>query len=338
MKYLLLLLVCPLIGCVHVTAQKLAAFQDDLQPSPPDYSLPEYWSALPFRKDAADFLPAGETWIDDQQKLVDVFYIYPTLYMKGKTWNADIQNKQLNHRIDHFPVKYQASVFNRSARVFAPRYRQAIVQSFYDTTGNGKLALDFAYEDVKHAFQYYLKHYNQGRPIIIASHSQGTHHARKLLKDFFDNDSMKTRLVCAYTIGFQMYKNDYSILIPCTEATQTGCYITWSTFREGHEPPADSKLIGDVCINPLTWKTDTLPAEGRGSILLNLKKKKPFKTKARIHKSYLWVKTSTPIVQTWNNMHLVDINLFWHDIRKNVEERINQWKQLHPSYKPKNQY
>ena len=30
-----------------------------------------------------------------------------------------------------------------------------------------------AYSDVRAAFQYYLKHYNNGRPIIIASHSQG---------------------------------------------------------------------------------------------------------------------------------------------------------------------
>ncbi|MCX7744052.1 MAG: DUF3089 domain-containing protein [Flavobacteriales bacterium] len=330
MKYCLLLIEFILFCWTDIPAQKLPSFQVHLQPSPPDYSLPEHWSALPFREDAADHLPAGETWIDDNQKSVDVFYIYPTLYMKGKTWNADIQNKKLNQRIDRFPVKYQASVFNRSARVFAPRYRQAIIQSFYDTTGNGKLALDFAYEDVKQAFKFYLNQYNQGRPIIIASHSQGTYHARRLLKDFFDIDSLKKRLVCAYTIGFQMRKNDFSVLTPCTDATQTGCYITWSTFREGYEPPVNSKLIGDVCINPLSWRIDTLPAEGRGSILLNLKKKKPFKTKAKIHKSYLWVKTSTPIIQTWNNLHLVDINLFWHDIRKNIEDRIKQWYQKHP--------
>lgn len=330
MKFILLhvgILLCSITG---MYAQKLSSFHADHQPAAPDYSLPENWSALPFRQDAADHLPGGETWVDDNQKSVDVFYIYPTLYMKGETWNADIQNKQLNNRIDRFPVKYQASVFNRSARVYAPRYRQAIIQSFFDTTGNGTQALDFAYEDVKRAFRYYLEHHNQGRPVIIASHSQGTHHARRLLKDFFETDSMKQRLVCAYIIGYQMHKNDYTVLTPCTDATQTGCYITWSTFREGYEPPINSKLIGDVCVNPLTWRTDSLPAEGRGSILLNLKKKKPFKTRARIHKTFLWVKTSTPFVQTWNNLHLVDMNLFWHDIRKNVDERIRIWKQSHP--------
>ena len=66
----------------------------------------------------------------------------------------------------------------------------------------GKQALDFAYQDVKAAFEYYLKHYNNGRPIIIASHSQGTWHAESLLHDYFENDStLRKRLVAAYLIG-----------------------------------------------------------------------------------------------------------------------------------------
>lgn len=330
MKFILLHIVILICSIAGMYAQKLPSFQAQHQPAAPDYSIPENWCALPFRKDAADYLPAGETWIEDDKKPVDVFYIYPTLYMKGKTWNADIQNKKLNQRIDRFPVKYQASVFNRSARVYAPRYRQAIIQSFYDTIGNGIQALDFAYQDVKHAFQYYLSHYNQGRPIIIASHSQGTYHARRLLQEFFENDTLKNQLVCAYTIGYAMYKKDYLTLKPCTDEKQTECYVTWSSFRERYKPPKDSKLIGDVCINPITWNTDTIPAEGRGSLLLHLKKKKPYKTRAYIHHAYLWVKTSTPIVNTWKNLHLVDMNLFWHDIRNNVDVRVKIYKQTHP--------
>ncbi len=41
-------------------------------------------------------------------------------------------------------------------------------------------AFDLAYEDLKTAFENYLKHYNKGRPIIIASHSQGSLHALRL--------------------------------------------------------------------------------------------------------------------------------------------------------------
>ena len=88
--------------------------------------------------------------------------------------------------MDKKPVRYQASVFNRSCRVYAPRYRQAIVRVFKEESKDGKKALDLAYRDVKRAFQYYLDHYNQNRDFIIASHSQGTLHCTRLLKEMID--------------------------------------------------------------------------------------------------------------------------------------------------------
>jgi hypothetical protein len=44
---------------------------------------------------------------------------------------------------------------------------------------------------VKTAFLYYLQHYNNGRPIIIASHSQGATHGKRLLKEFFDGKELQ---------------------------------------------------------------------------------------------------------------------------------------------------
>ncbi|MEY3443574.1 MAG: hypothetical protein RLZZ519_1855, partial [Bacteroidota bacterium] len=201
-------------------AQHLPPFSPEDQPAAPDYSQEKYWSALPFRKDAPDVTPWGEKWISDSLKKVDVFYIYPTLFMNGKTWNADVDKKSLNRRIDHYPVKFQASIFNHVGRVYAPRYRQAIIDSYHDKTGSGEKALDFAYQDIRRAFEYYMEHYNQGRPIIIASHSQGTTHSRRLLKDYFDNPEMKAKLVCAYAVGFALHTTDYQLLTPCDSATQ----------------------------------------------------------------------------------------------------------------------
>jgi alpha-beta hydrolase superfamily lysophospholipase len=64
--------------------------------------------------------------------------------------------------------------------------------------------VDLAYADVKAAFQYYLAHYNEGRPIIIAGHSQGTAHATRLLHEFFEHDpKLRRQLVAAYLIGIQ---------------------------------------------------------------------------------------------------------------------------------------
>ena len=57
-------------------------------------------------------------------------------------------------------------------------------------------ALDQAYEDVLAAFDYFLANFNDGRPIIIASHSQGTVHGARLLADRFDNNpNLRNQLV-----------------------------------------------------------------------------------------------------------------------------------------------
>lgn len=305
-------------------AQLPKTFRANEQPAAPNYALEEHWSALPFRNDAADAIPQSETWVHDSLKPVDVFYIYPTLYMSGKTWNADLNHQKLNQRIDRYPVKFHASVFNHVGRVYAPRYRQAIIQAYRDSI-EGPKALNFAYDDVKKAFEYYLQHYNQGRPIIIASHSQGTNHARRLIKEFFDDEQKKTQLVCAYVIGFAIDTAQYQVLQACAEPQATQCYVTWSSFRAGYEYPNNLPLVGNVCVNPISWKLDTLIAESKGGIMFNMNKKKPFRSTAYRKGNYLMVRTKMPVVQTWNNLHLVDYNLFWFDIRANVKQRVDAY-------------
>lgn len=325
MKHLFcLLLVSVLLACG--CSKSLPAFKAENQPAAPDYSLQQHWSTLPFHKDAADQIPKSETWINDSLKQVDVFYIYPTIYRDGDTWNADVANKKLNRKIDKFPVKYQASVFNRVGRIYAPRYRQGTYECFNDSV-NGPLSLAFAYEDVKLAFEYYMAHYNQGRPIIIASHSQGTYHARKLLREYFDNAKMKEKLVCAYLVGYAIYPEQYQILTPCKRSTETNCYVTWATFKDGYNYPDEDKdlLVGDVAVNPVTWKMDTVAATGKGGFLLRMNRKKLFKTTARLHSHLLWVNTNAPIVKRYNTLHVMDYNLFWYDIRYNAKVRVDAY-------------
>jgi len=307
-----------------VSAQLPSTFNPNDQPAAPDYSLEKNWSALPFRKDAADKIPNDEKWVNDSLKPVDVFYIYPTLYMKGKTWNADLANKKLNKKIDSKPVHYQASVFNASCQVYAPRYRQSIIKAFYDKE-NGPKSLAYAYEDVKKAFQYYIDNYNHGRPFIIASHSQGTYHARRLLKEMIDSTNLRKRMVAAYVIGYSIDTAMYKVLEPCRNETETGCYITWASFKKGYVPEG-LDLFGNICVNPLTWTSSLEPAAkvcSKGAILLNFNKKYTNNVCTEIHDNYLWVENSLPIISGMDVLHIADYNLFWYDIRQNVKKRID---------------
>ena len=313
-----------------VHAQLPLQFTERDQGVAPDYSKESDWLALPFRNDAADIVPRYTKWVSDSLKEVDIFYIYPTIYAKGTTWCADIKDKKLNKKIEKLPVKFQASLFNPYARIYIPRYRQGIIDCFFDTSAAAQDALNFAYKDVKNAFEYYMKNYNQGRPIIIVSHSQGTRHARQLLKEYFDTPEMKKQLVCAYVVGFGIYPNTYKVLTPCNEPTATNCYITWSSFQNKYDAHHDTLLWAKSCINPISWKPDTMAAAARTSILLNINKKKLFYTSVKKQENYLWVKSKMPFMPFFKVMHILDFNLYWGSIQQNVKARIDSYFKQYP--------
>ena len=159
------------------------SFAEATPPVAPDYSQPQSWAALPDRQDAADVLPGGD--VQDRQAAaeVDVFFVHPTTFFGTAGWNQSLDDTSTNALTDTFVLRSQASVYNSCCRIYAPRYRQATIYSFMDRAGDGKPALQLAYEDVERAFDYFIEHYNQGRPFILAGHSQGSVHVRTLLRE-----------------------------------------------------------------------------------------------------------------------------------------------------------
>ena len=299
----------------------------------PDYSDSKYWAAHPWKKDPSDSIPEPLT-SESKDSSVDVFFLHPTSFTSKKTsgvvWNADINDAELNAKTDYSSILYQASVFNASARVFAPRYRQAHIFSFFTKdTLKGKESLALAYEDVRRAFEYYLQHYNNGRPIIIASHSQGTVHAAMLLKDYFENKALQNQLVCAYLIGMVLPKHFFSSFEPCPDSTSTGCFTGWRTYRKNYLPPYVSKeLNGSWVVNPLSWTLDTIPVsrkQNKGAVLYNFNKLLQHTNGATISQGILWVERPRfpgGLLYFSKNYHPGDINLFYMSIRENMKTRI----------------
>jgi hypothetical protein len=329
-----LILLYPLffISCSHKISLALNTYEFKSKDGNPDYNNLNYWAASPFKSDLSDKVPR-DLKNDFKDSLADVFFIYPTTYTDRNMpmgWNAEIDDEALNQKTDNSAILYQASVFNKYCRVFAPRYRQASLRAFF--TGDKKAAdsaLDFAYEDVKKAFEYYLENYNNGRPIIIASHSQGTVHAGKLLKEFFQNKPLQSQLVAAYVIGLPVFENYFSDLKPCADSSSTGCFVSWRTFEEGYVASYISKETEKAyVINPLTWTMDSslAPAKlNKGGILRNFDKVIPGLVEAQIHGNILWVNKPHffgNIFLKTKNYHIADYNLFYVNIRENVGTRI----------------
>lgn len=301
----------------------------------PDYNDLNYWAASPFKKDPSDEIPS-ELKEESQESLGDVFFIYPTTYTDSKRpmgWNAQIDDKNINRKTDKSTILYQASVFNKYCRVFAPRYRQANLQAFYtDDKKQSSTSFNMAFEDVRKAFIFYLNHYNNGRPIIIASHSQGTLYAGRLLKEFFEGQELQKQLVCAYVIGLPVFTNYFEKIKPCADSTATGCFVSWRTFEEGYVAPyVEREKLKAIVVNPLTWTMDTTFASAKlnkGGVLRNFNKVIPKLVHAQIHGNILWVnkpKFFGSIFLKTKNYHIADYNLFYKNIRENVGTRMRSF-------------
>lgn len=305
----------------------------------PNYALDSCWAALPTRRDSADAVPLNSGLRDEQATAAaDVFFIHPTTFYRSQAWNADLSKPRLNRFTDRSTIRHQASAFNAAGRIYAPRYRQATLYSFFDEqTPNGQAALDLAYVDVKAAFQYYLVHYNQGRPIIIAGHSQGTAHATRLLHDFFDNNpKLRTQLVAAYLIGFKVKPNEYQTIRPCADSLATGCFISYNAVAKGNEYAPFAPFAST---NPLTWTLDTLLAPAalnRGGAGMDFKRIDPQVTDAQVHNGLLWVTPPKPSgyprfllpgrPELRHSFHIADYALFYLNIRQNAQARVQAWQ------------
>ncbi len=304
--------------------------------SKPDYSQPEYWAALPMKRDSADVVPHTEMRDQQTEAVVDVFFLHPTTYTGGKgenQWNGPVDNEKLNQKTDRGSIKNQASIFNGAGRVFAPRYRQAHLHSYFTKdTLTAKRAFALAYRDVRDAFEYYLKHYNEGRPIIIAGHSQGTTHAGSLLREFFDEQDLMKQLVAAYLVGMPVEENYFKDIEVCQSATQTGCFNSWRTWKKGHYPKDYTFNNSLAVTNPLIWTTaDTYAPKNlnKGSVLRNFEKSfYPEITDAQVQDGVLWItkpKFPGSIFVWFKNYHIGDYNLFYANVRDNAQVRVQQF-------------
>lgn len=304
-------------------------------PAAPDYAKLDSWAALPNSCDWADLVPE-ESHLRDQQATADadVFFIHRTTYIRRKTWSAPF-----THAVERSTIRHQATVFNGAARIYAPRYRQATLYAFFDEEDKeGDKAIAFAYTDVKRAFEYYLQHYNHGRPIILAGHSQGTVHATRLLHDFFENDpQLRRQLIAAYLVGFPTKAKEFTTIQPCPDSMATGCFVSWNSVSKGHEyAPYAHGLV----TNPLTWQLDTLYAPAslnRGSVGIPFNKVRPHLTDAQVHNGLLWITPpGRPSFMRFflpgkpefrHSFHLTDYGLFYINVRRNAQLRVRMWQE-----------
>lgn len=304
-------------------------------PEAPDYSNLDHWSALPTKKDNADLLPKNKLGLEDRQANaeVDVFYIHPTTYTKAEWpgWNGDVYDAALNERTDNLPIKYQASAFNGVGKIYAPRYRQAHLRAFFHAEEGGWQAIRTAYTDVKTAFQYYLDNYNNGRPFILAAHSQGTFHGAMLVREMIEGKPLADQMIAAYLVGVPMQDTTFQQFSLCTSPDETGCYVSWLTYARDYQPENYDTYLKDCnIVNPLTWTCEqgVVSHQKNDGFVGRKFKLREATWDAEITNGMLWVgKPHMPLgkLLSMKNFHIADYNIFWLDVRKNAALRAESY-------------
>jgi len=333
-----LLLLAP--GCASFSrwaSTPATGFGEQAPPGPPDYAQPASWARLP--GDATASVDAR----GKQAPRADVFFLHPTTYFWRAGWNAPVDGF-VTRLVTSVTLAGQASAFATAGRIFAPRFRQMTLSGF-DRPDVREPALDLAYSDVRRAFEYYVAHYDRGRPLLLAGHSQGSRHLLRLLDDFFVTGPLRARLVAAYPVGARVYEGPFErgeAPIPvCENARQTGCLVSWRSFAPGAEPardthpgePADGET---VCVNPLSWRQDDrpMPAEANlGTIPIPIfggrPDPQPGLVGARCGQGVLWIDPPKgcryAIAHADENYHAYDYELFYENVRRNAVERVDAY-------------
>ena len=321
----------------------------------PDYTEASNWIARPGTPDDPSlWRPDGDASPDAKGLTANVFYIHPTTYLERDRWNAPLEPGGETEFRTRLFVQSQASAFNQSGRVWAPRYRQAAFGAFLLKSEDAEKALDFAYRDVAAAFDEFVKQVPQKGPIILAAHSQGALHLERLLKEKVAGQPISKRIVAAYVVGWPISSvaDLPSLGLPaCTAPDEAGCILSWMTFGE----PANAGILLDewkkarglngrarrpediLCVNPITGAQGgageakdnpgaLVPTPDFRSATLQ-----PGIIGARCDKGLLLLgglpPPLGPFVLPGNNYHVNDYALFWGAIRRDAEQRLAAWHQ-----------
>ena len=227
---------------------------------------------------------------------------------------------------------------------YAPYYRQMIFESYTQPDSILQRNAEFAAQDVKDAFQYYMVHGNGGRPFFLVGHSQGSQVLIELLKDGMTEEQRRL-MVAAYCIGYHVTAEEMAQypeqLCPAHDSAEVGKLIIFNSVTDTTAIGMVSR--GDVAgVNPTVWSavTDTIPADCQ----LGMAKYNDFRDSVLIvpcpTRTYLYKHNTVcpdldpdmvyiPAYKDMfprGNLHFADSWLYAGNVKQNMACRLRNWK------------
>lgn len=295
------------------------------------YDNPEHWAYRGERR--------GEV-----QK-VDVFFICPTVYFGNENQpNMPMESSEVRKQFLG-AINMEKGIYDAETNFYAPYYQQVGLQVYNLETTVAQPYFEIAYQDVKAAFSYYLREYNQGRPIILAGFSQGADMVIRLLKDMYEDEQLQKQLVAAYAIGWRITPEElkrYPQLKMAKGQYDTGIIVSFNTEAPNIQTSllVPEKTLG---INPLNWKTTSEQADkslNKGAVFTDyagsILKEVPYLTGAYLDPNRGTLKVTDvsaeeypPMLEVFDKgvYHIYDYLFFYRNLQENVKDRIHAFMQ-----------
>ena len=281
--------------------------------TPNNYGDPKSWLCRPGGQDAcaidetttvvaADGKLTRETWAANPNAPIDCFYVYPTI-STDPTPNSDMTADPAETNV----IKQQFARFASVCKPYAPLYRQITLVGLRRALAGGvpNFGAGVQYDDVKDAWNYYLEHDNKGRGVVLVAHSQGSFILTDLIRNEIENKPVQSRIISAILLGTTIavpkgkdVGGSFKQMPLCHAATQTGCVITYASFRSTVLPPANT-LFGKVPDANMVAACTNPAALGGGSAELKAYLDKTGRTITSATPAKPWVTPEQPIDTPW---------------------------------------
>lgn len=259
----------PFTASLLVMGLSAAAFADS---EAVDYGKKDNWLCRPDHANAcaqdlsttvvqANGKMKVEKFKADPKAAIDCFYVYPTV-SRDTSPNSDMNAGPEEMNV----VRSQFARLGSACRTFAPLYRQITLTALRANMGGGQqMAADreLGYNDVVNAWNHYLENDNNGRGVVLIGHSQGSGVLARLVANEIEGKPIQQQIVSAMLLGSsiqvpkgKLVGGTFKHMPLCQSGSETGCVITYASFRDTIPPPANS-LFGRggqntvaACTNP----------------------------------------------------------------------------------------
>lgn len=259
------------LGAVMAGGLGLTAYAQT-RAAPIDYTKTEPWLCWPGKEGpctatqtATEISKTGATKVlpfTRKDQGFDCFYVYPTA-SEDPTPNSDMVPGR-----ETMVTFAQFGRYGAVCRQFAPLYRSVTLAALRANMGGAPMAgtdRELNYNDVRDAWNAYLKTANKGRGVILVGHSQGSGLLLRLIQNEIEGKPVQKQIIAAHLLGTTVQLpqgkdvgGTFKSTPVCKSATQTGCVVVYGSYRATLPPSVNPPSLfgrataGNVaaCTNP----------------------------------------------------------------------------------------